>query len=203
MNVNIVWHMKKKISVKLGLNLVLTWNNRKSVVFPVVTNEWKWKRILVSKRWIFKTHCETSNELTKHDWIEIGVQGFGGNEGLPGPKGGKGEPGIPGPRGPKGKDKFYWSAQWNASIVDQFRLYVFCTFYKCVYAWIVGDRGRSGMPGFPGTFNSILDFMKRIHIRWFFFDEYLCVDLLLWRYSRTNWYFRKSWSPWYPWCWWL
>lgn len=28
----------------------------------------------------------------------------------------------------------------------------FCTIYKCFNLWIVGDRGRSGMPGFPGTF---------------------------------------------------
>lgn len=33
----------------------------------------------------------------------IGVQGFSGNEGLPGPKGSKGEAGLTGPRGPKGR----------------------------------------------------------------------------------------------------
>lgn len=34
----------------------------------------------------------------------IGLQGFSGNEGLPGPRGSKGEAGLSGPRGPKGKN---------------------------------------------------------------------------------------------------
>lgn len=53
--------------------------------------------------------------------FDVGVQGFSGNEGLPGPKGGKGEPGLAGPRGPKGKnswetflrDLFYWSVSFT------------------------------------------------------------------------------------------
>lgn len=54
--------------------------------------------------WKNETQFDISTELNNYVWIEIGVQGFGGNEGLPGPKGGKGEPGLTGPRGPKGNN---------------------------------------------------------------------------------------------------
>lgn len=54
----------------------------------------------------FKTYVYCSlcvlNINIKTEIIEIGVQGFTGNEGLPGSKGSKGDSGLSGPRGPKG-----------------------------------------------------------------------------------------------------
>lgn len=62
----------------------------------------------VSKWWVFSHNVRSKRNwsIFVHIEIDIGVQGFSGNEGLPGPKGGKGEPGLSGPRGPKGRNSW-------------------------------------------------------------------------------------------------
>lgn len=83
--------------------------------------------------------------------INLGVQGFTGNEGAPGSKGSKGDPGPIGPRGQKGSYKF----DVFTPIVDRFFIFFFSLKITLNSFANVGDRGKSGVPGFSGK-NQVL-----------------------------------------------